>query len=50
MAVVRYSRKNKEQYVMTEIDKKATGWSALYENGKWVEHQKVKRVVKKKKA
>jgi len=49
MAVVRYSRKNKEQYVMTEIDKKATGWSALYESGKWVEHQKVKRVVKKKK-
>ncbi len=48
LAVVRYSRKNKEQYVMTEIDKKATGWSALYENDKWVEHQKVKRVAKKK--
>jgi len=47
-AVVRYSRKNKEQYVMTEIDKKATGWTAHFEGGKWVEAQKVKRVVKKK--
>ena len=42
-AVVRYSRKNKEQYVMTEIEKKATGWTAHYENGKWVQAQKGKK-------
>lgn len=49
LAVVRYSRKNKEQYVMTEIDKKATGWTAKYIDGKWVEEQTKKRVVKAKK-
>ncbi|PKH01326.1 type I DNA topoisomerase [Psychromonas sp. MB-3u-54] len=49
LAVVRYSRKNKEQYVMTEIEKKATGWTAKYIDGKWVEEQTKKRVVKAKK-
>ncbi|MCW8996198.1 MAG: type I DNA topoisomerase, partial [Psychromonas sp.] len=49
LAVVRYSRKNKEQYVMTEIDKKATGWTARFIDGKWVEEQTKKRAVKKKK-
>jgi len=44
---VRYSRKNKEQYVMTEIDKKATGWTAKYIDGKWLEEQTKKRVPKK---
>jgi DNA topoisomerase-1 len=34
-AQVRFSRKAKEQYVMTEVDGKATGWKALYRNGKW---------------
>ena len=48
LAIVRYSRKNKEQYVMTEIEKKATGWTAHYEGGKWVEAQKAKRATKKK--
>ena len=38
-AMVRYSRKTKEQYVMTEVDKKATGWRAYYSNGKWLEEQ-----------
>ncbi|MBT6056869.1 MAG: type I DNA topoisomerase, partial [Gammaproteobacteria bacterium] len=33
--MVRYSRKTKEQYVQTEVDKKATGWKAFYDNGKW---------------
>ncbi len=32
---VRYSRKTKEQYVMTEKDGKATGWKAWHRNGKW---------------
>lgn len=39
-AQIRFSRKRKEQYVMTDINKKATGWSAHYENGKWVEKNK----------
>ena len=35
-SIVRYSRKTKQQYVMSEDAKgKATGWSAWYENGKW---------------
>ena len=34
-AVIRYSRKEKVQYVMTEKDGKATGWKAYYENGGW---------------
>jgi DNA topoisomerase-1 len=36
-AQVRYSRKSKEQYVMTEKDGKATGWKAFYRKGKWEE-------------
>ncbi|CAM3903857.1 type I DNA topoisomerase [Rheinheimera salexigens] len=36
LAVIRWSRKTKQQYVMSEKDGKATGWSAWYENGKWV--------------
>ncbi|MEM7279862.1 MAG: DNA topoisomerase, partial [Pseudomonadota bacterium] len=35
-AQVRFSRKTKEQYVMTEVDGKATGWKAFYRGGKWV--------------
>jgi DNA topoisomerase-1 len=36
-AILRFSRKAKEQYVMSEQDGKATGWAAFYRNGKWVE-------------
>ncbi|WP_413484954.1 type I DNA topoisomerase [Shewanella baltica] len=35
-AAVKFSRKTKEQYVATEVDGKATGWSAHYVNGMWV--------------
>jgi DNA topoisomerase-1 len=35
-AIIRFSRKTKEQYVQTEVDGKATGWKAFYQNGKWV--------------
>ncbi|WP_290487348.1 type I DNA topoisomerase, partial [Idiomarina sp. UBA3162] len=35
-AIVRFSRKNKEQYVVTEVNKKQTGWKAHYKGGKWV--------------
>ncbi|MGO1692671.1 MAG: type I DNA topoisomerase [Marinobacter sp.] len=38
--VIRYSRKTKEQYVMSEKDGKATGWSAWYVDGKWQSRQK----------
>ena len=38
--VIRFSRKNKELFVMTEVDAKATGWSAHWVKGKWVEEQK----------
>ncbi|RYZ96367.1 MAG: DNA topoisomerase I subunit omega, partial [Moraxellaceae bacterium] len=34
-AIIRFSRKTKEQYVQTEVDGKATGWKAFYEGGKW---------------
>ncbi|MED5385291.1 MAG: hypothetical protein VYA28_01560, partial [Pseudomonadota bacterium] len=33
--LVRFSRKTKEQYVQSEINKKATGWKAFYRGGKW---------------
>jgi len=40
--VIRYSRKFKQQYVMSEKDGKATGWSAWYENGRWIPKDKKK--------
>ena len=36
--IVRFARKTKEQYVTSEVDRKATGWRADYRDGKWVEH------------
>ncbi len=52
-AVIRFSRKSKEQYVMSENEEgKATGWSAFFENGQWVEKEKkstAKKTVTKKK-
>ena len=48
---IRYSRKEKEQYLMTEVDGKATGWKARYESGKWqVQAAPKKAKVKKKKS
>ncbi|MDR0779483.1 MAG: type I DNA topoisomerase [Pseudomonadales bacterium] len=38
-AVLRFSRKTREQYVQSEIDGKPSGWAAYYENGKWVQRQ-----------
>ena len=34
-AVIRFSRKSREQYVASEVNDKATGWSAHYRNGGW---------------
>jgi len=49
-AIVRYSRKTKQQYVMSENDNgKATGWSAWYDNGKWQEQAAKKPATKAKK-
>ena len=46
--IVRYSRKTKEQYVMTESEGKATGWKAYYVDEKWaVEEPKKKAPAKK---
>ncbi|WP_214000123.1 type I DNA topoisomerase [Arsukibacterium sp.] len=45
-SIVRWSRKTKQQYVMTEKDGKATGWAAWYENGKWVVSSKDKPATK----
>jgi DNA topoisomerase-1 len=36
-AVLRFSRKTREQFVVTEKDGKPTGWQAFYRNDKWVE-------------
>ncbi|KEI71837.1 type I DNA topoisomerase [Endozoicomonas elysicola] len=42
-SIIRYSRKTKQQYVMSEVEGKATGWSATYEDGRWNEKQTKKR-------
>ncbi len=39
-AIIRYSRKTKEQYVRSEEDGKPSGWSAFYNSGKWVAAEK----------
>lgn len=44
LAIVRFSRKTKQQYVMSENqDGKATGWSAWYQDGKWKAEEKKKK-------
>ena len=40
---IRFSRKEKAQYLMTEKEGKATGWQAHYQNGKWVEKNTKKK-------
>jgi DNA topoisomerase-1 len=34
-AMIRWSRKLKEQYLMSEVDGKATGWRAVHQDGEW---------------
>jgi len=49
-AQIRFSRKTKEQYVLTEIEKKASGWKAFYREGQWkVEVKEKSRTAVKKK-
>jgi DNA topoisomerase-1 len=47
-AVIRFARKTREQYVMSEVDGKPTGWRAFYQDGKWVEQIPEKKPSKKK--
>lgn len=49
-AVIRFSRKSKEQYVMTEKDGKATGWSAHFIDKVWKITAAAKKKTAKKKA
>lgn len=46
---VRFSRKTKEQYVMTEVDGKASGWKAFYRDGKWHPEQTGSRAAPRRK-
>jgi DNA topoisomerase-1 len=48
-SIIRYSRKNKEQYVMTEDQEgKPTGWTAHYNGNDWAVSTATKKTVKKK--
>ncbi|NOY62837.1 MAG: type I DNA topoisomerase [Gammaproteobacteria bacterium] len=49
-AVIRFSRKNKEQYVMSEKEGKASGWTAHFRDGAWIEERAVKKKAVTKKA
>ncbi|KEQ15047.1 type I DNA topoisomerase [Endozoicomonas numazuensis] len=42
-AIIRFSRKTKTQYVMSESEGKATGWSATFQEGQWEEKVTKKR-------
>lgn len=46
-AVLKFSRKTREQYVMTEDDGKPTGWYAFYRDGQWQEEQRKQPARKK---
>ncbi|MBT8138526.1 MAG: type I DNA topoisomerase [Gammaproteobacteria bacterium] len=46
---VRYQRKTKAQYLMTESDGKPTGWRADFVDGKWVITEKAAKKAAKKK-
>ncbi|MNC56469.1 DNA topoisomerase 1 [compost metagenome] len=39
-AVIRFSRKTKEQYVQSEVEGKPSGWRAFYADGKWTVEDK----------
>ena len=46
---IRYSRKTKEQYVMSERDGKPSGWRAMFTDGSWVEEGTAKKPKAKRK-
>lgn len=39
-AMVRFSRKNKQQYITSEVNGKPTNWALIYSNGAWVPSKK----------
>ena len=45
-AIIRYSRKTKEQYVMSEEEGKPTGWKAYFVDSKWVIEEAKKKAKK----
>ncbi len=47
-AVVRFLRKTKEQYVMSEFEGKATGWRAYFRDGRWVEERPAAKAPRRK--
>ncbi len=47
-AVIRFSRKTKEQYVQSEVDGKPTGWKAFFDKGRWVESEGKRPAAKKR--
>ncbi len=40
--LLKFARKTKEQYVISEEDGKPSGWRADYVNGKWLIDEKIK--------
>ncbi|MBO69210.1 MAG: DNA topoisomerase I subunit omega [Acidiferrobacteraceae bacterium] len=46
---VRFSRKMQQQYVLTEVDKKPTGWKAFFRDGSWQVEDRVRSIPRKKK-
>lgn len=42
-ALIRYSRKTKEQYVQSELEGKASGWKAFWDGKRWNESGEVKK-------
>lgn len=46
-SIVRFRRKEKVHYVMSEVDDKPSGWEANWSGGEWVETEKKKAAKKK---
>jgi DNA topoisomerase-1 len=49
-AVVKFSRKSREQYVASEVDGTATGWRATFVDGEWVQETPAATPAKGKRA
>jgi DNA topoisomerase-1 len=37
--VIRWSRKDGEQYLLSEVEGQATKWRAFFRDGKWVQEE-----------
>lgn len=48
-SIIRYSRKTKEQYLMSEIDGKASKWRAFHRDGRWQEETSATKPAPKRK-